>query len=408
MLNVPLSVGDPAVFDIINKEYKRQTSNLQLIASENIVSKAVMEAQGSIFTNKYVEGYPGSRYYCGCQFADKIESLAITRLCKLFGCQFANVQPHSGAQANLAVFLSLLSTGDTILGMSLNSGGHLTHGAKPNISGKWFNSICYDVDRESYLIDMDLIAQLAEQHKPKLIIAGASSYPRHIDFKRFREIADSVGAYLLADISHYAGLIVAGVYPSPFPYAHVVTSTTHKTLRGARGGVIMTDSPSIIKQINSAVFPGIQGGALMNAIAGKAVAFGEALKDEFKEYGSKVIKHAKIISDTMMERGLDVMTGGTDSHLVLVDLRAKGMKGNIVASDLEQAGIVCNKNAIPFDIESPFVTSGLRFGSAAETTRGFDEKGFREIAHLVTEVILRKDIKGVKDRVSELCKSIAS
>ncbi|MBQ4874938.1 MAG: serine hydroxymethyltransferase [Rickettsiaceae bacterium H1] len=399
-----LEKSDPDIYNILVKESHRQKNNLQLIASENIASKAVMEAQGSVFTNKYAEGYPGKRYYSGCEHVDEIELLAIDRLCELFKCKFANVQPHSGAQANQAVFLSLLSPGDTILGLALNSGGHLTHGAGPNLSGKWFNSVCYEVDKDSFLIDMDSIADLAEKHKPKLIIAGASSYPRYIDFVRFREIADSVKAYLLADISHYSGLIAAGLYPSPFPYAHVVTSTTHKTLRGARGGVIMTNDHVIIKQVNSAVFPGTQGGPLINAIAGKAVAFGEALKPSFKQYANRVIANARFMSETLKKGGAEVLTGGTDSHIILVDLRSKRLKGNVVAFNLEQAGIICNKNAIPFDNESPTVTSGLRFGSAAETTRGFDEKGFEEIANLILEV-MRSDsnISGVRERVNQLC-----
>ena len=401
-MNSHLSTVDPEVFDIIGKELNRQNNNLQLIASENIASQAVMEAQGSVFTNKYAEGYPGKRYYCGCEFTDEIELLAIERLCKLFGCGFANVQPHSGAQANQAVFLALVKPTDTILGLSLNSGGHLTHGAPPNLSGKWFNAVCYDVDKETHLIDMEAVAQLAEKHQPKLIIAGASSYPRHIDFKKFREIADAVGAYLLADISHYSGLIATGLYPSPFPHAHVVTSTTHKTLRGARGGVIMTNDHVIIKKINSAVFPGTQGGPLMNAIAGKAVAFGEALTDDFKRYAQQVIKNAQVMSKTIIENGVDVMTGGTDSHIVLLDLRSKDMKGNIIATNLEQAGIICNKNAIPFDPESPKITSGIRLGSAAETTRGFDENGFIKIANLLLDVILNNNITGVRKKVSEL------
>lgn len=395
---------DLEVSNIINQEAQRQSGDLQLIASENVVSAAVMEAQGSVFTNKYAEGYAGKRYYAGCQYADEIELLAIKRLCKLFGCKFANVQPHSGAQANQAVFLSLLSPHDTILGLSLNSGGHLTHGAKPNLSGKWFNAICYEVDRDSFLIDMDNVAALAEKHKPKMIIAGASSYPRHIDFARFREIADSVGAYLLADISHYSGLIVADLYPSPFPHAHIVTSTTHKTLRGARGGVIMTNDNALLKKVNSAVFPGNQGGPLIHAIAGKAVSFGEALKIEFKQYAKQVLLNAQSMSKVILDSGLDVLTGGTDSHVVLVDLRSCGKKGDFVSYVLEQSGIVCNKNAIPFDTESPRVTSGLRFGSAAETTRGFDEKGFCEIGTLIQEVIHdHGKVNVVREKVSQLC-----
>ncbi len=406
MSDSSLKVFDPEIYNIIAQEEDRQKMNLQLIASENFVSKAVMEAQGSVLTNKYAEGYPGKRYYCGCKFVDEIESLAISRLCKLFSCNFANVQPHSGASANLAVFLSLLNPGDTVLGLSLNSGGHLTHGAKANLSGKWFNTISYEVDKKTFLIDMDNIAKLAEQHKPKLIIAGASSYPRKINFARFREIADSVGAYLLADVSHYSGLIVSNLFPSPFPHAHVVTSTTHKTLRGARGGVIMTNDEAMIKRINSSIFPGVQGGPLVHSIAAKAVAFGEALKDDFKNYSTKVIKNAKAMCKILEEVGLKILTGGTDSHLVLIDLRPNGLKGNAVEADLEQAGITCNRNAIPFDLESPRITSGLRFGSAAETTRGFSENDFKEFSQLISNVILNNKVREVKKRVIELCHSV--
>ncbi len=408
MLNSSLYDSDKTIYEIIKQEQLRQENNLQLIASENKVSRAVMEAQGSVFTNKYAEGYPGKRYYSGCEFADEVELLAINRLCKLFGCKFANVQPHSGAQANQAVFLSLVKPGDTILGLSLNSGGHLTHGAKPNISGRWFNAICYDVDKESFLIDMEEVAKLAEQHKPQLIIAGASSYPRHIDFRRFREIADSVGAYLLADVSHYSGLIAAGLYPSPFPHADVVTSTTHKTLRGARGGVIMTDSPEIIKKINSAIFPGTQGGPLVNSIAAKAVSFGEALKPEFKQYAQKIIDNAQVLSQSLKENGISVLTGGTDSHIILLDLRPQGLKGNLVSADLERAGIVCNKNAIPFDTEKPMVTSGLRLGSAAETTRGCTKDDFYEISQFILQVVKSSsNITKVREAVTQMCKKVA-
>ena len=378
---------DTEVFDCISGEANRQNSELQLIASENFVSRAVLEAQGSIFTNKYAEGYPGKRYYCGCHFADIVENLAIERLCKLFGCKFANVQPHSGSQANQGVFAALLKPGDTVVGMSLDCGGHLTHGSGPNISGKWFNAVQYQVDRDTGLMDMDEIEKLAIAHNPSLIIAGSSSYPRTINFKRFREIADKVGAYLLADVAHYAGLIAAGEFPSPIEYAHVITCTTHKTLRGPRGAVIMTNHEDIHKKIQSSIFPGMQGGPLVHVIAAKAVAFGEALKPEFKDYAKQIIKNSRALVDVFKERGLNVVTGGTDSHMVVLDLRPKGVTGKDAVLALERLGIVCNKNAIPFDPEKPFVTSGLRFGSAAETSRGLKEKEFKEIGNITCDVI---------------------
>ena len=378
---------DVEVFDCISGELNRQNSQLQLIASENFVSKAVLEAQGSIFTNKYAEGYPGKRYYCGCHFADIVENLAIERLCKLFGCKFANVQPHSGSQANQGVFAALLKPGDTVVGLSLDCGGHLTHGSAPSISGKWFNAVQYQVDRNTALLDMNEIEKLVLEHNPTLIIAGSSAYPRTIDFKRFREIADKVGAYLLADISHYAGLIAAGEFPSPFEYAHVVTSTTHKTLRGPRGAVIMTNCEDIYKKVQSSIFPGMQGGPLMHVIAAKAVAFGEALKPDFKDYAKQIIKNSRVLVEVFKERGLNIVTNGTDSHIVLVDLRPKGVTGKDAVLALERLGIICNKNAIPFDTEKPFVTSGLRFGSAAETSRGLQESEFKEIGNMVCDVI---------------------
>ncbi|NUX01690.1 aminotransferase class I/II-fold pyridoxal phosphate-dependent enzyme [Wolbachia endosymbiont of Madathamugadia hiepei] len=401
---------DDEIYQSIKKELQRQRSQLQLIASENFVSKAVMETQGSFLTNKYAEGYPGKRYYCGCEYVDEVESLAIERLCKLFGVKFANVQPHSGSQANQAVFASLLTPGDTILGLSLSCGGHLTHGAAPSLSGKWFKSIQYIVSKDTYLLDMDEIEKLALEHKPKLIIAGASAYPRKIDFKRFREIADKVGAYLLADIAHYAGLIVAGEYPSPAGYAHVMTSTTHKTLRGPRGGVIMTNDETLHKKIQSAVFPGLQGGPLMHVIAAKAVAFKEALAPEFKTYSRKVVENAKVLSQTLQEHGLSIITAGTDSHIVLVDLRPQKLTGKDVVDSLERAGITCNKNSVPFDTEKPTITSGLRFGTAAETTRGLGAENFKEIADLVNEIIqglISKNSlnveKTVKSKVEKIC-----
>lgn len=378
---------DPHVFRAIGKELTRQQTQIELIASENIVSQAVLAAQGSVFTNKYAEGYPGRRYYGGCEFADEVEAVAIERVCELFKCSFANVQPHSGAQANQAVMLALLQPGDTVLGMSLDAGGHLTHGAAPNLSGKWFKAIGYGVRREDGLIDYDQIETLAREHKPRMIIAGGSAYPRQIDFARFRAIADSVGAYLLVDMAHYAGLIAAQAYPDPLPHAHVVTSTTHKTLRGPRGGIILSNDPDIGKKINSAVFPGLQGGPLMHVIAAKAVAFGEALQPSFRAYANQVIANAQTLSRVLIEGGLDVVSGGTDSHIVLVDLRPKGLKGKDSEIALERAGMTCNKNGVPFDPEKPMITSGVRLGTPAATSRGFGTEEFRLVGQYILEVL---------------------
>jgi glycine hydroxymethyltransferase len=383
----PLATRDPVLAAAIADELGRQRDEIELIASENIVSRAVLEAQGSVMTNKYAEGYPGKRYYGGCQFVDVAETLAIERACKLFGCAFANVQPHSGSQANQGVFTALLQPGDTILGMSLDAGGHLTHGAKPNQSGKWFNAVQYGVRKQDLTIDYDQIADLTAQHRPKMIIAGGSAIPRHIDFAKMRAIADTVGAWLLADVAHFAGLIAAGLYPSPFPHAHVVTTTTHKTLRGPRGGMILTNDEGIARKVNSAIFPGIQGGPLMHVIAAKAVAFGEALRPEFVEYQRAVIANAQALADQLMKGGLDIVTGGTDCHLMLVDLRPKGVKGNATEAALGRAHITCNKNGIPFDTEKPTVTSGVRLGSPAGTTRGFGVAEFRQIGDWIVEVV---------------------
>jgi glycine hydroxymethyltransferase len=382
-----LATRDPEIARAIGLELGRQRDEIELIASENIVSRAVLEAQGSVMTNKYAEGYPGRRYYGGCQFVDIAENLAIERACRLFGCGFANVQPNSGSQANQGVFTALLQPGDTILGQSLDAGGHLTHGARPNQSGKWFNAVQYGVRRQDLRVDYDEVARLAEQHRPKLIIAGGSAIPRVLDFPRLRAIADSVGAYLLADVAHFAGLIAAGLYPSPFPHAHVVTTTTHKTLRGPRGGMILTNDEEIAKKVNSAIFPGIQGGPLMHVIAAKAVAFGEALRPEFRAYAARVIANAQALADQLQKGGLDIVTGGTDTHLVLVDLRPKGVKGNATEKALGRAHITCNKNGIPFDTEKPTVTSGIRLGSPAATTRGFGEAEFRRIGEWIVEVV---------------------
>ncbi|MEH6360341.1 MAG: serine hydroxymethyltransferase [Amylibacter sp.] len=382
-----LSTRDPEIFKAITDELGRQRDEIELIASENIVSRAVMQAQGSVMTNKYAEGYPGRRYYGGCQHVDVAENLAIDRAKQLFGCEFVNVQPNSGSQANQGVMQALIKPGDTILGMNLASGGHLTHGAAPNQSGKWFNAVQYGVRRQDNLIDYDQIAALAKEHQPKMIIAGGSAIPRHIDFAKMREIADSVGAYLHVDMAHFAGLVAAGEHPNPFPHAHVATTTTHKTLRGPRGGMILTNDEAIAKKINSAIFPGIQGGPLMHAIAAKAVAFGEALRPEFKTYQKQVIANAKALSDQLIKGGLDIVTGGTDTHVMLVDLRPKGVKGNTADKALGRANITCNKNGIPFDPEKPMVTSGLRLGTPAGTTRGFTEAEFREIADMIVEVI---------------------
>ncbi|SLN53611.1 Serine hydroxymethyltransferase 1 [Roseovarius albus] len=408
-----LSSRDPELFGAITNELGRQRDEIELIASENIVSAAVMEAQGSVLTNKYAEGYPGRRYYGGCQFADVAENLAIDRAKQLFGCEFANVQPNSGSQANQGVFQALLQPGDTILGMNLASGGHLTHGAAPNQSGKWFNAVQYGVRKEDNLIDYDEIQALATEHQPKMIIAGGSAIPRVIDFAKMREIADSVGAYLHVDMAHFAGLVAAGEHPSPFPHAHVATTTTHKTLRGPRGGMIVTNDEAIAKKVNSAIFPGIQGGPLMHVIAGKAVAFGEALRPEFKEYMKQVRANADALADQLIKGGLDIVTGGTDTHVMLVDLRPKKVTGNITDAALGRAHITTNKNGIPFDPEKPTVTSGIRLGTPAGTTRGFGEAEFRQIADMIVEVVDGLAANGpdgnaeveanVRAKVAELC-----
>ena len=408
-----LSSRDPELFASITGELGRQRDEIELIASENIVSAAVMEAQGSVMTNKYAEGYPGRRYYGGCQYVDVAENLAIERAKQLFGVEFANVQPNSGSQANQGVFQALIKPGDTILGMSLDAGGHLTHGAKPNQSGKWFNPIQYGVRQQDMRIDYDQVQALATEHQPKLIIAGGSAIPRQIDFAKFREIADSVGAYLMVDMAHFAGLVAAGEHPSPFPYADVATTTTHKTLRGPRGGMIVTNNEEIAKKVNSAIFPGIQGGPLMHVIAGKAVAFGEALRPEFKVYQQQVRANAVALADQLMKGGLDIVTGGTDTHVMLVDLRPKAVKGNATEKALGRAHITCNKNGIPFDTEKPMITSGIRLGTPAGTTRGFGEAEFRQIADWIVEVVDGLAANGeegnaeveaeVKAEVAELC-----
>jgi len=382
-----LASRDPELWGAVESELGRQRDEIELIASENIVSAAVMEAQGTVLTNKYAEGYPGRRYYGGCQYVDVAETLAIERACQLFDCGFANVQPNSGSQANQGVFTALLQPGDTILGMDLASGGHLTHGAKPNQSGKWFNAVHYGVRESDNLIDYDQVAALAKEHQPKLIIAGGSAVPRVIDFAKFREIADSVGAYLHVDMAHFAGLVAAGEHPSPFPHAHVATTTTHKTLRGPRGGMILTNDEALAKKFNSAIFPGIQGGPLMHVIAAKAVAFGEALRPEFKDYMKQVRANAVALSDQLIKGGLDIVTGGTDTHVMLVDLRPKKVTGNITDAALGRAHITTNKNGIPFDPEKPMVTSGIRLGTPAGTTRGFGEAEFRQIADWIVEVV---------------------
>lgn len=409
--NESLADRDPALWEAMQKELKRQQQEIELIASENIVSKAVIEAQGSVLTNKYAEGYPGRRYYGGCQYVDIAEQLAIDRACQLFDCGFANVQPNSGSQANQGVFLALLKPGDTILGMDLASGGHLTHGAPPNMSGKWFNAVTYGVKKSDHLIDYDQIEALALKHKPQMIIAGGSAYSRTIDFARFREIADMVGAYLHVDMAHFAGLVAGDNHPSPFPHAHVATTTTHKTLRGPRGGMILTNDEVLAKKFNSAIFPGLQGGPLMHVIAGKAAAFGEALKPEFKEYTSRVVENCRAISGALIEAGYAVITGGTDTHLALIDLSPKGVKGRDAEKALGRAYITCNKNGIPFDTEKFTITSGIRIGSPAGTTRGFGLAEFREVGHLMVEVLdaLAENPKGnpeieasVRDRVIAL------
>jgi glycine hydroxymethyltransferase len=395
-----LATSDPAVNAALLKELNRQQTQIELIASENIVSKAVMEAQGSVLTNKYAEGYPGKRYYGGCEFADVVETLAIDRAKKLFNCTYVNVQPNSGSQANQGVFNALLQPGDTILGQSLAAGGHLTHGAAPNQSGKWFKAIQYGVKEDTHLIDMDEVEKLAKEHKPKLIVAGFSAYPRVVDWARFRAIADSVGAYFLVDMAHVAGLVAAGSYPSPLPHAHVVTTTTHKTLRGPRGGLILSNNPDMVVRktpsgaeitlataINSAIFPGIQGGPLMHVIAGKAVAFAEALEPSFKVYGKAVVDNARALAAVLVKRGLAITSGGTDNHLMVVDLRPKKVTGKAAEESLERAGLTCNKNAIPFDPEKPFITSGVRLGTPAGTTRGFGVAEFQQIGELIGDVL---------------------
>ncbi|MDD9904516.1 MAG: serine hydroxymethyltransferase [Rhodospirillaceae bacterium] len=407
-----LAQTDPGLLAALDAELGRQQDQIELIASENIVSKAVLQATGSVLTNKYAEGYPGRRYYGGCEHVDVAERLAIDRVKQLFGCEFANVQPHAGAQANEAVFLALVKPGETIMGMSLAAGGHLTHGARPNVSGKWFNAVQYGVRREDSLIDFDEVAALAREHKPRLIIAGGSAYPRTIDFARFREIADSVDAYFMVDMAHFAGLVAGGVHPTPFGHAHVVTSTTHKTLRGPRGGLIMTDDEAIAKKVDSAVFPGLQGGPLMHVVAAKAVAFGEALRPSFKSYAQAVADNARVMAETLLEGGLDIVSGGTDTHVVLVDLRPLGLTGNISEQSLERAGMTCNKNGVPFDPEKPAVTSGVRLGSPAGTTRGFGTAEFRQVGEMIVEVLRglaenRDDNQAVetavRSRVADLC-----
>jgi glycine hydroxymethyltransferase len=386
-LNQTLSHTDPEILEAINLEQDRQSKYIELIASENFTSKAVMEAQGSLMTNKYAEGYPGKRYYCGCDEVDKAENLAKERLKKLFNCAYANVQPHSGSQANQAAYLALIKPGDTILGMSLDCGGHLTHGAAPNISGKWFNPVFYNVDPKTHLINYDEVERLALEHKPKLIIAGFSAYSRELDFARFRSIADKVGAYLMADIAHIAGIIAAGEHPSPFPHAHVVTSTTHKTLRGPRGGIIMSDDEEIGKLLDKAVFPGLQGGPLMHVIAAKAVAFKEALSTDYKSYIKQVIINAQTLGATLRERDYDILTGGTDNHIIVLDLRKQGITGKLASASLDNAGITSNKNTVPFDKTSPFVTSGVRLGTPACTTRGFRTTEFKIVGNLIADVL---------------------
>ena len=382
-----LSIRDPEVYASMFDELERQKYEIELIASENIVSHAVLEAQGSVLTNKYAEGYPGKRYYGGCQHVDVTEQLAIDRVCELFNCKYANVQPNSGSQANQGVFLALLSPGDTILGMDLASGGHLTHGAPPNLSGKWFNAVSYGVTEDTNLIDYDQVEALAIKHSPKIIICGGSAYSRQIDFSKFRAIADKVGAYLHVDMAHFSGLVAGGVHPSPFPYADVVTSTTHKTLRGPRGGIILSNDPKLAKKFNSAIFPGLQGGPLMHVIAGKAVAFRDALQPEFKDYTKKVIENCKAMAGALEKAGYAVVTGGTDTHLALIDLSPKGVKGNLAEKALGRAYITCNKNGIPFDKEKFTITSGIRIGSPAGTTRGFGVKEFKEIGELMAEIL---------------------
>ncbi len=412
LFETDLGHQDPELFEAVRGELRRQHEHIELIASENIVSTAVLQAQGSVLTNKYAEGYPGHRYYGGCEYVDVVETLAIERAKALFGCGFANVQPHSGSQANQAAFMALIKPGDTILGMSLAAGGHLTHGAPPNQSGKWFHAVQYGVRREDDRVDFDEVERLAREHRPKLIIAGGSAYPRILDFARFRAIADEVGACLMVDMAHFAGLVAAGVHPSPFPDAHIVTTTTHKTLRGARGGMVLTNDAEIARKVNSAVFPGLQGGPLMHVIAAKAVAFGEALRPEFKVYAGQVVENAKALSEELVARGFDIVSGGTDTHLMLVDLRPKTLTGRDAEATLGNAYMTCNKNGIPFDPEKPTVTSGVRLGTPAGTTRGFGVAEFKEVGGLIADVLEafrdHRDDNGVAEaaarvRVKALC-----
>ena len=417
LYNQSIKEADPEVYETLEKELTRQQNQIELIASENIASLAILNAQGSVMTNKYAEGYSGKRYYGGCEFVDQAEDIAIERVKKLYGCKFANLQPHSGAQANQAVFLALLKPHDTFLGMSLASGGHLTHGAKPNISGKWFNAIQYGVKKDGNdkdLIDYDEVEKLANEHKPKIIIAGASAYPRVIDWKKFRDIADNIGAYFMVDMAHYSGLIAGKQYPNPIEYADVVTSTTHKTLRGARSAMILTNNEDIYKKVNSAVFPGLQGGPLMHVMAAKAVSFGEALKPEFSEYISEVISNAKILANVFIQRGFRVVTGGTDSHIVWLDLSPKNLTGDKAEKLLEDVGIACNKNAIPYDPNPPKITSGIRFGTAAATSRGFNNNDFKEVGNIISDVLdsLLKNpedqkiiLTNTKDKILQMCKN---
>ncbi len=397
LFSASLAEVDPEIAETIRLEFARQRDEIELIASENIVSRAVLEAQGSVLTNKYAEGLPGKRYYGGCQFVDVAEELAIQRATKLFGCRYANVQPHSGASANAEVFFALMQPGDTFMGLNLAAGGHLSHGSPVNMSGKWFKPVPYNVRRDDQRIDMDELAKLAREHKPKLIIAGGSAYPRIIDFRAFRAICDEVGALLLVDMAHIAGLVAGGVHPSPFPHAHVVTTTTHKTLRGPRGGVILSDDEEIAKKLNSAVFPGMQGGPLMHVIAAKAVAFGEALRPSFRTYARNVVENAKALAETLKSKGLDIVSGGTDTHLMLVDLRPKRLTGKVAEAALGRAHITCNKNGIPFDPEKPFVTSGIRLGTPAGTTRGFGIAEFRTVGEMIVEVLDVLSQKGVAE-----------
>ena len=417
LYNQSIKEADPEVYETLEKELTRQQNQIELIASENIASLAILNAQGSVMTNKYAEGYSGKRYYGGCEFVDQAEDIAIERVKKLYGCKFANLQPHSGAQANQAVFLALLKPHDTFLGMSLASGGHLTHGAKPNISGKWFNAIQYGVKKDGNdkdLIDYDEVEKLANEHKPKIIIAGASAYPRVIDWKKFRDIADNIGAYFMVDMAHYSGLIAGKQYPNPIEYADVVTSTTHKTLRGARSAMILTNIEDIYKKVNSAVFPGLQGGPLMHVMAAKAVSFGEALKPEFSEYISEVISNAKILANVFIQRGFRVVTGGTDSHIVWLDLSPKNLTGDKAEKLLEDVGIACNKNAIPYDPNPPKITSGIRFGTAAATSRGFNNNDFKEVGNIISDVLdsLLKNpedqkiiLTNTKEKILQMCKN---